>query len=123
MEASELLAAQMMALRDAHMTRLPHRSSFPCANAPLDVVHLDVVRLRLSRSTCGHIDDARLGMRHGVMFVVDDCSRRKRVFFCMGKDEVPALLRLFLLEIDLHAVYGPHFVMRDGFRQLQAHSH
>ena len=28
MEASELLAAQMMALRDAHMTRLPHRSSF-----------------------------------------------------------------------------------------------
>ena len=54
---------------------------------------------------------------------VDDCSRLKRVYFCMGKDEVPALLRLFLLEIDLHAVYGPHFVMRDGFRQLHAHSH
>jgi len=120
MEASEPLAAPMVTLRDAHMKRLPHRRSFPRAKAPLDVVHMDVVTLRRLDLPAG-VDGARLGMKYGVVFV-DDYSRLKRVYFCKGKDEVPALVRLFLLEMGSHAMYGSHFVMRDGFRQLRIHT-
>ena len=120
MEASESLAAPMVTLRDAHMKKLPHRRSFPRAKAPLDVVHMDVVTLRRLDLPAG-VDGARLGMKYGVVFV-DDYSRLKRVYFCKGKDEVPALVRLFLLEMGSHAMYGSHFVMRDGFRQLRVHT-
>jgi hypothetical protein len=44
MEATEPLAAPMVTLRDAHMKKLPHRRSFPRAKAPLDVVHMEMVR-------------------------------------------------------------------------------
>jgi len=61
-------------------------------------------------------------MRCGVVFV-DDYSRCQCVFFCKKKSSVPALMRLYLLEVGTPALFGSHFVMSsNAIRQMRVHT-
>jgi hypothetical protein len=110
----------MDTMTDARMVRLPFTRSFPRASAPLDVVHIDVTTVR-KQELPSDVDGRHLGMKYAVVFV-DDYSRMKKVYFCKAKKDVPSLVRLYLLEVGSHALYGSAFVMHNGFRQMRIHT-
>lgn len=120
MESEKPHAAALVTMKDAQMTRISHDRGFPRAVNPLDVVHVDVVSVRNLDLPAAN-DGGRRGFKYGVVFV-DDYSRLKRVYFAKEKSEVPALIRLFYLEMGSHAMYGSNFVMYDGFRQMRIHT-
>lgn len=107
--------ADLVTMKDAQMTRLSHKRGFPGAEAPLDVVHMDVVSVR-NLDLPAAVDGTRRGLKYGVVFV-DDFSKLKRVYFAKEKSDVPGLVRLFFTEMGSHAMFGSNFVMHTGFRQ------
>jgi hypothetical protein len=113
-------SADLVTMKDAQMTRLSHTRGFPRAEAPLDVVHMDVVSVR-NLDLPAAVDGSRRGLKYGVVFV-DDYSKLKRVYFAKEKSDVPGLVRLFFMEMGSHAMYGSHFVMHAGFRQMRIHT-
>ena len=120
MESEKPHAAALVTMKDAQMKRLSHDRGFPRAKNPLDVVHVDVVSVR-NLDLPAATDGGRRGFKYGLVFV-DDFSKLKRVYFAKEKGEVPALIRLFYLEMGSHLMYGSHFVMHDGFRQMRIHT-
>jgi hypothetical protein len=120
MEGSAPASAGLATLSDARMKKVSHKESFARAASPLDVVHMDVVSVSLMDLPAS-VDGSKLGMRYKLV-CVDDHSRLKKVYFSKKKGEVPGLIRLFLLEMGTHALFGSHFVLHNGFRQLRIHT-
>jgi hypothetical protein len=120
METKKPHDADLVTMKDAQMTRLSHSRGFPRAQAPLDVVHMDVVSVR-KLDLPAAVDGSRRGLKYGVVFV-DDYSKLKRVYFAKEKSDVPGLVRLFFTEMGSHALFGSNFVMHTGFRQMRIHT-
>lgn len=120
MDAKKPHNADLVTMKDAQMTRLSHTRGFPKTESPLDVVHMDVVSVR-NLDLPVAVDGSRRGLKYGVVFV-DDYSKLKRVYFAKEKSDVPGLVRLFLIEMGSHAMFGSNFVMHDGFRQMRIHT-
>ena len=120
METKKPHDADLVTMKDAQMTRLSHTRGFPRAEAPLDVVHMDVVSVR-NLDLPAAVDGSRRGLKYGVVFV-DDYSKLKRVYFAKEKSDVPGLVRLFFTEMGSHAMFGSNLVMQKGFRQMRIHT-
>ena len=120
MEMTTPHSADLVTMKDAQMTRLTHTRGFPRAEAPLDVVHVDVVSVR-NLDLPAAVDGSRRGLKYGVVFV-DDYSKLKRVYFAKEKSDVPSLVRLFFVEMGSHAMFGSNLVLQRGFRQMRIHT-
>lgn len=101
---------------DAHMRRLPFKRSFPMARHPLAVVHMDlfsVDKFNMPKDQDGQI----VGFRYALV-CVDDYSRLIRVYFAKKKSDIPDLIRLFLDDMGMRALFGSHLTLHRGFARL-----
>lgn len=62
-------------------------------------------------------DGQIVGFRYALV-CVDDYSRLIRVYFAKKKSDIPDLIRLFLDDMGMRALFGSHLTLHRGFARL-----
>ena len=112
-------SAELNALADARMRRLPHVQQLRRAEYPGEVTYLDVYSASNFDLPVESFDGKRLGLKYAVL-VQDAYSRFRRVYFCKTQEEVPRLVRFWLLELGTQAHCGGNFLL--GYRRRHVHT-
>jgi hypothetical protein len=115
MESAKPWSAALSTMTDAHMVKLPFKSSLRPASYPGQITYLDAF-------SCSKYDlpPTADGRRRGFKFALLCCdafSRFKKVYFGYSEAEIPRLVRFWLSELGNSVFAGGHFVLGAGCRR------